>query len=146
VVVPMNPLLTGHEIEYYLKDSGAKLVLAWDGMADGAAEAADTVGIESVAVSALGPPDLPQEPGEMVDRQDDDTAVLLYTSGTTGQPKGAELTHHSLATNASTTATTLLEVNSDDVVMGCLAHRRCSALAAGAATARAFRRAPSSHR
>jgi len=56
----------------------------------------------------------------MVDRQDDDTAVLLYTSGTTGQPKGAELTHHSLSTNAATTATTLLEVNSDDVVMGCL--------------------------
>ena len=35
-----------------------------------------------------------------VDRADDDTAVILYTSGTTGQPKGAELTHAGLNSNA----------------------------------------------
>ena len=55
-----------------------------------------------------------------VDRDDDDDAVMLYTSGTTGQPKGAELTHASLTRNAALTATTLLDAGPDDVVMGCL--------------------------
>jgi len=46
--------------------------------------------------------------------------VILYTSGTTGKPKGAELTHANLASNARTAAETLLEVDPGDVVMGCL--------------------------
>ena len=53
-------------------------------------------------------------------RSGDDDAVILYTSGTTGRPKGAELTHANLTRNAGLTAATLLNAGPDDVIMGCL--------------------------
>ena len=55
---------------------------------------------------------MPRAPG--------DTAVILYTSGTTAKPKGAELTHDNISGNASVTARMLIEVGPEDVVMGCL--------------------------
>ncbi len=57
---------------------------------------------------------------EVAARADDDTAVLLYTSGTTGTLKGAQLTHANMRANASVTATSLLALTPDDVIMGCL--------------------------
>jgi len=121
-VVPMNPLLKAREVEYYLRDSGARIVVAAESSADPASEAAAAVGIESVTVGATLPEALMATEGLTgpVEREDGDTAVILYTSGTTGQPKGAELTHAGLASNARTTQETLLEGTPDDVIMGCL--------------------------
>jgi long-chain acyl-CoA synthetase len=134
VVVPMNPLLKAREVQYYLEDSGASIVFAWHAMADEAAKAAKTVGVDCVPVDPADFTDLlaRHEPVDAVaEREDDDTVVLLYTSGTTGQPKGAELTHANLATNASMSAETLVELTPDDVVMGCLPLFHCFGLTCG---------------
>ncbi|ROR92282.1 long-chain-fatty-acid--CoA ligase [Nocardioides aurantiacus] len=122
VVVPMNPLLKGREVKYYLEDSGASIVFAWKDMAEEAGKGASEVGIECVEVGTDFADVLAQHDPvtEVVSREDDDDVVLLYTSGTTGQPKGAQLTHHSMSTNAATSAETLIEITEDDVVMGCL--------------------------
>jgi long-chain acyl-CoA synthetase len=118
-VVPMNPLLKAREIEHYLSDSGAKLVFATS--PEGATGAA-AVGAQAVSVEADTLTEIAARPSsaEIAARADDDTAVILYTSGTTGTPKGAELTHANLRHNAAVAATTLLDLGPDDVVMGCL--------------------------
>jgi long-chain acyl-CoA synthetase len=134
VVVPMNPLLKAREVTYYLEDSGASIVFAWHAMAEEVEKAAGVVGIDFVSVDPADFADLlaDQEPvTDVVDRADDDTVVLLYTSGTTGQPKGAELTHANLITNAALSAETLVELEPDDVVMGCLPLFHCFGLTVG---------------
>src|SRR4051812_39785139 len=103
VVVPMNPLLKGREVAYYLSDSGANVVVAWHGFADAAQQGSKETGADCVIAE---PGEFEQllgaaEPVESTaERADDDPAVIIYTSGTTGTPKGATLTHSNLATGA----------------------------------------------
>ncbi len=109
VVVPLNPLLKAREIAYHLADAGAHVVFAWEGVVaevrNGADAAAADLGepVEVIAVEASGFMELvtgshPIE--EVAPVAADDTAVLLYTSGTTGRPKGAALSHNNLRRNA----------------------------------------------
>ncbi|MCB0914805.1 MAG: long-chain fatty acid--CoA ligase [Actinobacteria bacterium] len=119
VVVPMNPLYKSREFAYVLRDAEAKVFFAWDGVADEASAGASDAGVAFVPVSATGfvPELMTHEPGEFVDRDASDTAVVLYTSGTTGSPKGAELTHDNMMRNAEI-STRLIDASPDDVIFG----------------------------
>ncbi|MDE8650056.1 long-chain fatty acid--CoA ligase [Rhodococcus qingshengii] len=121
VAVPMNPLLKAREVEFYLTDCDMTLVYGLDEGEGTVSTVASEVGIPAVLIPRLGPEILSGEPLlAATDRADNDTAVILYTSGTTGKPKGAELTHRNMSTNAATTVETLIKVGPDDVIMGCL--------------------------
>ena len=69
-----------------------------------------------ICASSFGSFDGAAPPRDMVMRQAADTAVIVYTSGTTGQPKGAELTHIQLYMNADIPGR-LFDVQADDVVI-----------------------------
>ncbi len=119
VVVPMTPLYRAREFAYVLSDADAKAFFAWDGIAEEAEKGAADVRAEVIPVSATGfvPELMTREPGPFVDRDDADTAVVLYTSGTTGSPKGAELTHANMGRNAEISVG-LLSTSPEDVLFG----------------------------
>ena len=123
-VVPMNPLLKAGEIEYFFSDSGAKLAFVWGDFLSEAVAGAESLETKVIQSGPIGPSaeDLPAgEPiGSPVERADDDTAVILYTSGTTGRPKGAELTHRNLDLNAKRSSADIMRMLPEDVIMGCL--------------------------
>jgi long-chain acyl-CoA synthetase len=123
VVVPMNVLLKRREIAFYLEDSGAELLLAWHGFAAEARDGAADAGAEMIEVEPASFAELlaASEPArDLVDAEEEDTAVILYTSGTTGKPKGAELTHLNLTRNCEIASRNTCEIQQGDVVLGAL--------------------------
>jgi long-chain acyl-CoA synthetase len=122
VAVPMNPLLKEREVAFHLGDSGARLLFAWHGFAEAAERGSAEAGAECVLVEPgkIEPLIVAAEPiEEVAERQDADTAVIVYTSGTTGTPKGAELTHHNLL-DAARVAVELVDAGPESVELGAL--------------------------
>lgn len=107
VMVPMNPLLREQEVTHLLTDSGARVLLT---SSEHTPEMVRAAGDRPVYVAGNPPAPLgcraldelcaPTPFLDIVPTSSEDTAVLLYTSGTTGRPKGAQLTHLQLVFNA----------------------------------------------
>jgi long-chain acyl-CoA synthetase len=128
VVVPLNVMLRPREVAYHLKDGDAKALLAFEGtpelpLAAVARAACDESGCPQLVIMTADPATPAPVPGatslhqlmatqppvfETRRRRPDDTAVILYTSGTTGHPKGAQLTHENMLLNAAVSRDLLL--------------------------------------
>ena len=122
IVVPLNPLLKEREVAHALADSGARVLLAWHGFADAARGGSGQAGAECLLVQPgeferlLGGAD---PVFEIVDRRDDAPAVIVYTSGTTGTPKGATLTHANLAAGARVSGR-LVDIGPESITLATL--------------------------
>jgi long-chain acyl-CoA synthetase len=128
-VVPVHLLLTAPEMAYVLRDSGASLLVSDASQLPVGTSAAAEAGIRVVGIgdrtdghgealqldAAVGAPLV-----SYVSRRPEDIAVVFYTSGTTGQPKGAELSHLNLVMNATVNVFDANDSRHDDVALGCL--------------------------
>ena len=129
VAVPVHALLKAEEIEYVLSDSGAKILVCAAPLLGEGAKGAELAGIPVLGVMDGGDASIERIDqlalqatpiDALVQRDPQDTAVILYTSGTTGKPKGAELSHFNVMMNVMVSAQHSFDIKDDDIVLGCL--------------------------
>ncbi|HEV7757250.1 MAG TPA: long-chain fatty acid--CoA ligase [Mycobacteriales bacterium] len=127
--VPVHALLRAEEIAYVLEDSGSKALVCAGPLLGEGAKGAEIAGVDLFTVMAdagtaarrIDAEAAAATPVERyVMRGAEDVAVVLYTSGTTGRPKGAQLTHLNLLMNVEALALSAFDINGEDRVLGCL--------------------------
>jgi len=135
-VVPLNVLFKRHEVAYHLDDSDAVALIVWEGFLGEATEGFQQAKrcrnliVAQAPGNSAGLPDgalslnaLMTDTAPVFDTHQtmsDDTAVILYTSGTTGRPKGAELSHFNMFFNAYIGSEKVLQTGSDTVGLAVL--------------------------
>ncbi|ASU78276.1 long-chain fatty acid--CoA ligase [Actinopolyspora erythraea] len=133
VVVPVPVLLVPEEAAHLVSDSGAKVILGHTSQLELARGCAERTGASLVTLGQRGPERSDDDPPSLTELADDvepvshfvtrgpqDPAVIFYTSGTTGKPKGAILTHLNMVMNATVNAFDANDTSSSDWVLGCL--------------------------
>ena len=120
VIVPFNVMYKPREINYMINDSGARTIITTSGLYPNVAAIRDAVNLRNVILIDSDARDdtafasIYNEPEELIRdvslNEREDLALIQYTSGTTGEPKGAMLTYHNIISNVRT----VVNVNSMD--------------------------------
>ncbi len=130
-VVPVHALLKADEIAYTLTDSECVALITAAPLLPEAAKGAEIAGVRLYSVldsdadfsdvARIDAMAMQVEPiSALVPRRPQDEAVILYTSGTTGKPKGAVLTQDNILWNTTMCAFDIIDIKSDDVALGAL--------------------------